>query len=347
MIEVTDRHCRAFLRLFSREIRLYSEMIVTGALLYGDTERFIAFNESEHPLAAQLGGSEPDQLANCAKLIEQYGYDEVNMNVGCPSDRVKNGHFGACLMGEPQRVADCVAAMSEAVSIPVTVKTRLGIDDRDSYPELVHFIRLVSESGCRKFIVHARKAWLKGLSPKQNRTLPPLRYDWVYRLKNDFPGLRFILNGEVTSLTQVASHLQQVDGVMIGRAAYHHPWMLREVDPFLARYNGKGDQAGCTPSSRIDIVRAYLPYVEKQLAQGVYLRHMTRHLFGLFHGQPGGRLWRRYLSEHAVDKAAGIEVIEGALRFVGPHRRGIETALHKVGETAAARGRTGLLQGLA
>ncbi len=347
MIEVTDRHCRAFLRLFSREIRLYSEMIVTGALLYGDTERFIAFDESEHPLAAQLGGSDPDQLANCAKLIEQYGYDEVNMNVGCPSDRVKNGHFGACLMGEPQRVADCVAAMSEAVSIPVTVKTRLGIDDRDSYPELVHFIRLVSESGCRKFIIHARKAWLKGLSPKQNRTLPPLHYDWVYRLKNDFPELRFILNGGVTSLTQIASHLQQVDGIMIGRAAYHHPWMLREVDPFLARYNGKEDQAGYTPSSRIDIVRAYLPYVEKQLAQGVYLRHMTRHLFGLFHGQPGGRLWRRYLSEQAVGKAAGIEVIEGALRFVDPHRREIETALHKVGETAAACGRTGLLQGLA
>jgi len=316
MIEVTDRHCRVFLRLFSRRIRLYTEMIVTGSVIHGDRDRFLGFDSAEHPVAIQLGGSDPSQLSVCAGLAQDYGYDEVNLNVGCPSNRVKNGHFGACLMARPQTVADCVAAMCDTVSIPVTVKTRLGIDDKDSYEELVEFIGRVAQSGCEHFIIHARKAWLSGLSPKENRTIPPLHYDRVYRLKRDFPHLRFTLNGGVTGLDQVAEHFRYVDGVMIGREACHNPWMLRRVDSLLAHRSNPPYADSSAVQSRMDIVEAYLPYVEAQLKRGVYLRHMMRPMLGLFHRQAGAKSWRRYLSEYGPRKNAGIEVIESALKFV-------------------------------
>lgn len=311
MLDVTDRHCRVLLRLLSRRIRLYTEMVVTGSIIHGDRDRFLGMDESEHSVALQLGGSDPAELGFCAGLAEQYGYDEVNLNVGCPSDRVKNGKFGACLMARPELVADCVAAMVSAVAIPVTVKTRIGIDDRDSYDELAHFISLNARAGCEHFIIHARKAWLKGLSPKQNRTVPPLNYDTVYRLKRDFPELKFTLNGGVESLDQGLQHLQQVDGVMIGRQAYHDPWMLREVDQRLF-----GDPGTGLPQTRVQTVERYLPYIERQLDRGVYLRHMTRHMLQLFLGQHGARSWRRYLSEQGPRKGAGIEVVEQALQFV-------------------------------
>lgn len=313
MIDITDRHCRAWLRLFSRQARLYTGMVVTASLMHGERERLLGFDQIEHPVALQLGGNNPKALALCASLAEHRGYDEVNLNVGCPSERVKKGMFGACLMAQPELVADCVAAMVAAVKIPITVKTRIGIDDRDSYQQLQHFIRVNAEAGCKHFIVHARKAWLKGLSPRQNRNIPPLDYARVYQLQKDFPALRFCLNGGVTSLEQAAQHYRQVDGVMIGRQAYHDPWMLTQVDTRLLA-NTHAD----LPTSRLDAVERYLPYVERQLAKGVDLRHMTRHLLSLFLGQAGARNWRRYLSEHSTAKGAGIEVIKQALKFVAP-----------------------------
>jgi tRNA-dihydrouridine synthase A len=311
MLDVTDRHCRAFLRLLSRRARLYTEMVVTGSVIHGDRDRFLGFNDCEHPLAIQLGGSDPVQLAQCARLAEERGYDEVNLNVGCPSDRVKNGMFGACLMAQPELVAECVAAMKAVVSIPVTVKTRIGIDDRDSYGELVNFISLCAEAGCDHFIIHARKAWLSGLSPKENRTIPPLHYDVVYRIKSDFPTLGISLNGGVTDLVQAGKHLQQVDGVMMGRQACLDPWLLTGVDHALF-----DDGAGDIPRSRVEAVERFLPYIEEQLSRGVYLRHMTRHMLQLFHGRPGAKGWRRHLSEYGPRRGAGIEVIEQALQFV-------------------------------
>ena len=313
MLDVTDRHCRAFLRLFSRHTRLYTEMVVSGSIIYGDRDRFLGFDPSEHPVAIQLGGSDPAQLALCAKLAEERGYDEVNLNVGCPSDRVKNGMFGACLMAQPELVAECVGEMIQAVSVPVTVKTRIGIDDMDSYDALHRFIQLNADAGCTHVIVHARKAWLSGLSPKQNREIPPLKYETVYRLKRDFPQLKITLNGGVTSLDEALDHYHHVDGVMMGRQAYQDPWLLTSVDETLfdARIHDE-------PASRIEAIYRYLPYVEKQLSEGVYLRHMTRHILQLFHGQPGAKAWRRYLSEHGPRKNAGIEVIERALEFVAP-----------------------------
>ena len=311
MLDMTDRHCRAFLRLLSKRTRLYTEMMVTGSLIHGDRDRFLQFDSTEHPVAIQLGGSDPAQLALCAGYAEEHGYDEVNLNVGCPSDRVKNGSFGACLMAKPELVAECVGEMISATNIPVTVKTRIGIDDLDSYAALQRFIRLNIEAGCEHFIIHARKAWLSGLSPKENRTVPPLHYDRVYQLKRDFPEVKFSINGGIMSLQQAEEQYRYVDGVMVGRQAYHDPWMLTEVDQQLF-----GEDASDIPENRLQAIERFLPYVEKQLSDGVFLRHMTRHMLQLFHGQGGAKGWRRYLSEHGPRKNAGIEVIEQALRFV-------------------------------
>lgn len=308
MMDWTDRHCRYFHRLISQQAMLYTEMVTTGALIHGDHHRFLQFNPEEHPLAFQLGGSNPRELAICAKMVEDFGYDEVNLNVGCPSDRVQNGRFGACLMLEPDLVADCVAAMGAAVSIPVTVKSRIGVDDRDSYEELTLFIEKVANAGCKTFIVHARKALLKGLSPKQNREIPPLKYDAVYQLKTDFPQLDIILNGGVITLDQTESLLQRLDGVMVGREAYQNPYLLVEVDKRI--FNGAE-----TSKSRYEIMGLLLPYIDGQLAQGIRLNSITRHILGLFHGEPGARAWRRHLSENATAPNAGINVVRDALAF--------------------------------
>lgn len=308
MMDWTDRHCRYFHRLLSKNALLYTEMVTTGALIHGDHQRFLQFNAEEHPVALQLGGSNPRELAICAKMAEDYGYDEVNLNVGCPSDRVQNGRFGACLMLEPALVADCVAAMRAAVSIPVTVKSRIGVDDHDSYPELVHFISTVAAAGCQQFIVHARKAWLSGLSPKQNREVPPLQYELVYQLKIDFPELKFILNGGVTSLTQAEQILAHVDGVMVGREAYQNPYMLAAVDRQLF--------ASDAPElSRNEVVALLMPYIEQQLQAGLRLNTVVRHILGLFHGQYGGRAFRRHLSENATKAGADGSVLSQALTF--------------------------------
>ncbi len=309
MMDCTDRHDRYLLRLISRHVLLYTEMITTGALLYGDNAKFLAYDDREHPVALQLGGSEPDDMARCARMAQDAGYDEVNMNVGCPSDRVKSGRFGACLMVESQRVADCVAAMNAAVTVPVTVKTRIGIDDRDSYQELCAFVEQVAAAGCRVFIIHARKAWLRGLSPKQNREIPPLCYDTVYRLKKDYSDLHVGINGGIRTLDEVDQHLNKVESVMIGREAYRNPHFLSEVD---TRYFG-----GFQPvRSREAILEDYLIYIEQQLAQGVYLKHMARHILGLFQGMPGAKAWRRAISENAYHPDAGCEVIQTAARHV-------------------------------
>ena len=309
MMERTDRFCRYFLRLISRHTLLYTEMITSAALLNGDHGRLLAFDQDEHPVALQLGGSEPADMAACARLAEDHGFDEVNMNVGCPSKRVRAGSFGACLMAEPERVAACVAAMASAVGIPVTVKTRIGIDDQDSYEALAAFISTVSSHGCDTFIVHARKAWLTGLSPKQNRDVPPLRYDIVRRLKQEFPALTIVLNGGVTSLAQAREHLSALDGVMIGREAYHNPYLLAGVDGEI--FND--DRAAPT---RRDIVEAYLPYVARELDRGTRLAHLTRHMTGLYLGQPGARAWRRSVSElAAMDGADGRDLLAAAAKM--------------------------------
>ncbi|MCX7098308.1 MAG: tRNA dihydrouridine(20/20a) synthase DusA [Methylococcales bacterium] len=308
MLDWTDRHCRFFHGLISRHALLYSEMVTTGALLHGDSQRFLQQTPQANPIALQLGGSNPHDLAVCAKMAEDYGYSEVNLNVGCPSDRVQNGRFGACLMAEPTLVADCVSAMSAAVAIPVTVKSRIGIDDQDSYAELLDFIATVAEGGCKTFIVHARKAWLSGLSPKQNRDVPPLRYELVYQLKQDFPNLEIIINGGITSLDQAAAMLEHVDGVMVGREAYHNPYLLASVDQrFYAAQSG--------PLTRYEIVAQLLPYIQGQLKAGVRLNSVTRHILGLFHGQPGARGWRRYLSEHVGLLGADEKVVVHALTY--------------------------------
>jgi len=309
MMDWTDRHCRYFLRLVSPRVRLYTEMITTAALLHGDRGRLLAFDASEHPVALQLGGSEPGELAACARLARDRGYDEVNLNVGCPSDRVQSGRFGACLMLESDRVANCVRAMRDAVSLPVTVKCRLGVDERDSYAELVDFVGSLVDAGLEHLIVHARKAWLQGLSPKQNREVPPLDYARVYRLKEDFPQLQMDINGGFTTAEAVAEQLRRVDGVMIGRAAYHDPWLLVRVESSV-------DSRATGLLSRHQVAEAMLPYVERELAEGVRLQQIARHMLGLFSGQPGARAWRRYLSEHAHRDGAGPQVLENALRCV-------------------------------
>ena len=308
MLDWTDRYCRFFHRLISQHALLYTEMVTTGALIHGDHHRFLQFDVVENPVAFQLGGSHPQDLASCAKMVEDYGYAEVNLNVGCPSDRVQNGRFGACLMADPALVAECVAAMIQAVAIPVTVKSRIGIDDLDSYEELVHFVATISDAGCKTFIVHARKAWLSGLSPKQNRDVPPLRYDLVYQLKKDFPKLEIIINGGITSLEQAEEMLSQVDGVMVGREVYHNPYLLADVD---RRFYGAVNDG----FSRQAIVALLIPYVQEQLKADVRLNSITRHILGLFHGEPGARGWRRYISENVSKSGADEQVILEALKF--------------------------------
>jgi tRNA-dihydrouridine synthase A len=319
MMEWTDRHCRYFLRQISRHCRLYSEMVTSAALLRGDPERLLDFHPAEHPLALQLGGSDPVELAQAARLGEASGYDEINLNLGCPSDRVRSGRFGACLMAQPERVADCVAAMTAAVAVPVTVKTRIGIDDQDSYEALAAFVERLAAAGCRTFIVHARKAILKGLSPKENRNIPPLRYEVVYRLKNEFPGLTIVLNGGIRQLDEAAVHLGHVDGVMVGREAYHNPCVLSRVD---ARFFA---DPGDVPD-RVLIVERMLPYIERELSAGSELKHITRHMLGLFQRVPGARAWRRHLSEHANRAGAGPEVLLDALAVAGAVGEEEETA---------------------
>lgn len=306
MLDWTDRHCRYFLRLISRHTLLYTEMVTTGALIHGDRERHLGFDQAENPIAVQLGGSDPAELAQCARMAEDYGYDEVNLNVGCPSDRVQSGFFGACLMAKPELVAECVSAMGEAVDIPVTVKHRIGIDEQDSYEELQRFVDLNQQAGCEVFVVHARKAWLQGLSPKQNRDVPPLRYDTAARLKADFPHQQFVLNGGIQTLQAARDHLDRFDGVMMGRAIYHDPFLLAEADSLIY-----GDAP--IPFTRHDIVDAFLPYVQARLEEGTALKHLTRHILGLFQGQPGAKHWRRHISENAYKPGAGIEVIRDAL----------------------------------
>ena len=308
MLDWTDRHCRYFHRLLSQHALLYTEMVTTGALIHGDKQRFLQFNASENPVAFQLGGSNPKDLALCAKMVAEYGYDEINLNVGCPSDRVQNGSFGACLMAEPALVAECIAAMAQVVSIPVTVKSRIGIDDKDSYEELVHFIGTIADTGCKTFIVHARKAWLKGLSPKQNREVPPLDYERVYQLKRDFPALEIVINGGITTLEQASLMLEQVDGVMVGREVYQNPYILAGVDNLL--YGDITD-----PVSRQDIVRSLIPYIQEQLRLGLRLNNVSRHILGLFHGEPGARGWRRYISENVSKVGADETVILRALEY--------------------------------
>ena len=293
MMDYTDRHCRYLLRLLSKHVHLYTEMVTTGALLHGDQKRHLQFNVCEHPVALQLGGSDPKALAQCTAFATQWGYDEINLNVGCPSDRVQSGQFGACLMKQPQWVADCVAAMRTVTDKPVTVKTRLGVDDYDGYDFAKQFVETVAAAGCRIFIIHARKAWLQGLSPKANRTIPPLHYDRVYRLKQDFPELTIIINGGINTLDAITAHLQQTDGVMIGRAAYHHLYWIAECAQQLL-----GEHTAGLPT-RWQILEAYVAYMKNQVEQGVPLSAMLRHVLGLFHGAPQAKRWRRLLVENA------------------------------------------------
>ena len=310
MMDWTDRHCRAFHRVLSRRTLLYTEMVTTGAVLHGDRERLLGFDAVEHPVALQLGGSDPVDLAASAKIGEALGYDEINLNVGCPSDRVQSGRFGACLMREPALVADCMAAMIDAVTVPVTVKCRIGVDDQDPEQSLFELVDLSARAGVRSFVVHARKAWLKGLSPKENRDIPPLDYPLVYWLKRERADLTIVINGGVASLDEAQAHLAAgVDGVMLGRAAYHEPGLLGEVD---RRLFGE-----TTPDmGMFEAVEAYRPYIADQLERGVHLAAITRHMLGLFHGLPGARAWRRILTVEGCRAGAGLEVVDAALAAV-------------------------------
>ncbi len=307
MMDWSDRHCRYFWRLLTRESLLYTEMITTGALIHGDIARHLAFDSSEHPIAVQLGGNDANDLAHCAKLCEEHGYDEVNLNVGCPSDRVKSGAFGACLMNHPKTVADGIKAMRDKVDIPVTIKCRIGVDDNDSYEALCNFVSLNADAGCEVFIIHARKAWLSGLSPKQNREVPPLDYPRVFQLKQDFPDLSIVLNGGLKTIDDCQQALKQLDGVMIGREAYQNPSMLHEVDSAIY------DANAAEFASTLAVAHRFAEYMDTQLTKGVRLNHMTRHLLGLFNGQPGARLYRRHLSENANKLGAGTDVFMTAL----------------------------------
>ena len=315
MMGWTDRHARYFLRLITKHTLLYTEMVNTGALLHnkqkvGEQKRFLAFHEAEHPLALQLGGSDPQALAQCATLAEDAGFDEVNLNVGCPSDRVKSGHFGACLMAHPKLVADCVAAMKAKVSIPVTVKCRIGIDDMEGYQPLEHFVETVAGGGCDTFIVHARKAWLQGLSPKQNREIPPLVYDYVHRLKDEKPELNIVINGGIKSMEVTQQQLTHVDGVMLGREAYYNPYILASVDQNLYK------DADATVKSREDIANQMCDYIDAEIAKGTELHSITRHMLGLYHGCSGAKAWRRHLSEQAHSLGADSAVLKAALVHV-------------------------------
>jgi len=309
MMDWTDRHCRFFHRILTRQARLYTEMVTTGAMIHGPRDRLLAYDRAEHPVALQLGGSEPGDLALCARIAQDAGYDEINLNIGCPSERVQRGAFGACLMREPDLVGDGVAAMRAAVKIPVTVKCRIGVDDQDPREALFGFVERVARAGCQTFVVHARKAWLKGLSPKDNREIPPLDYSLVHELKQARSDLTIIINGGVTTLEQARAHLAHVDGVMMGRAAYQTPWLLADVDATIFG-------ASRTVASRAQALEAFKPYVARELGRGAPLNTMTRHVLGLFNGLPGARSYRRHLSEKAVKPRAGLAVIDEALALV-------------------------------
>jgi tRNA-dihydrouridine synthase A len=309
MMDWTDRHCRVFHRLMTRRARLYTEMLTTGAIIHGDRKRLLGFDASEHPVALQLGGSDPRDLMTSAKIGEDFGYDEINLNVGCPSDRVKDGRFGACLMAEPALVAACVDAMKRTVGIPVTVKCRIGIDDQDPEIALDTLARSVIAAGADALIVHARKAWLNGLSPKENRNIPPLDYNIVYRLKASLPDVPVVINGGIASLAEAKRHLGFVDGIMLGRAAYQEPWRLLTADPELF-----GEAA--THATMKDVLEAVMPYIERELRQGVRLHSITRHFVGAFHGVPGARAFRRYLAENGVKPGAGVNVLRDAIALV-------------------------------
>lgn len=305
----SDHNCRYFWRLLTKQALLYTEMVTTGALIHGDRARFLHYNAEEHPVALQLGGSDPKDLARCALWAQEWGYNEVNINCGCPSDRVQSGMFGACLMAKPDLVADCVKAMRDNCDIPVTVKHRIGIDHMESYEQLMSFILPVAAAGCSVFIVHARKAWLQGLSPKENREIPPLNYDWVYQLKQDLPHLTIVINGGIQSIDECQDHLEHVDGVMLGREAYQNPWMLAQVDEALFRMDSP-------LKSRDDVIAALLPFAEQHLALGGQLNHVTRHILGLYQGVPGAKKFRRHLSENAYKKEAGISILAEAHALV-------------------------------
>ena len=309
MMDWTDRHYRFFMRQLTKRTLLYTEMVTTGALLHGDRARHLDFSPEELPLALQLGGDDPIDLAECARLAQDWGYSEVNLNVGCPSNRVQRGNFGACLMAQPEVVRDAVAAMRQAVSIPVTVKHRIGVDELDSYEDMRNFVSVVSQAGAARFSVHARKAWLKGLSPKENRTIPPLRYEDVHRFKREFPHLNIEINGGIKTFAEVEKHLTYVDGVMLGRAAYETPYLFATADQ---TFYG----ADTLPPTRREVVEKMLPYIEAWLARDLYLNHITRHMLNLFAGQPGAKAWRRYLSENVHKPGAGVEVMQAALRQV-------------------------------
>lgn len=306
MMDWTDRHCRYFLRLFNRHVQLYTEMVTTGALLHADKHRFLRFAEQEHPVILQLGGADPTDLARCSQFAEDYGYDAVNLNVGCPSDRVQKNKIGACLMAEPNLVADCISTMQAAVKIPVTIKHRIGIDDLNSYENLYKFVETVAQTGCQTFIVHARIAILQGLSPKENREIPPLRYQDVYQLKKDFPHLDIQINGGIKTVDDIQQHWQHTDGVMIGREAYHNPYILAQALKFW------GED---TPTPH-QILENFLPFMEQELANGVPLMQMTRHILGLFQGMAGARKWRQHLSTYAHQRNQGIELVKEAASFV-------------------------------
>ncbi|USG62929.1 tRNA dihydrouridine(20/20a) synthase DusA [Sneathiella marina] len=305
MMDWTDRHDRYFLRLITSRALLYTEMVTTGAILFGDADRHLRFDPAEQPVALQLGGSSPDDLAKCCEIADTYGYQEINLNVGCPSDRVQNGRFGACLMAEPKTVAACVAAMKSATSLPVTVKNRIGIDNLDSYAHLTEFTETVAAAGCETFIIHARKAWLTGLSPKENRTIPPLDYDRVYQLKQDYPNLEIIINGGIQSTDEIDRHIEQVDGVMIGREAYQNPYFLAQIDKL---YFGLEE----TAPERREVVERILPYIDREMAKGVPLKSISRHMLGLFQGRPGAKAWRRHISENAHLEGATPSLLEDA-----------------------------------
>lgn len=310
MMDWTDRHCRSFHRILAPDALLYTEMVTTGAVLHGDRDRLLGFSPAEHPLALQLGGSDPAELAECGRIAERRGFDEINLNVGCPSDRVQKGRFGACLMLEPGLVRDCIAALRDAVDLPVTVKCRLGVDDRDSYAYFSDFVQTVADSGCGTFIVHARKAWLSGLSPKENRQIPELRYEWVYRLKQERPDLTVVLNGGVGSVAEIRAHLRAVDGVMLGRSAYQSPWLLAEAQSaFFARPGA---------ASREEAVAAFSAYLADQVGHGVAVKNVSRHVLGLFQGRPGARRWRRYIAEHAHLDDRNSDLLRQALAQMAP-----------------------------
>lgn len=309
MMDRTDRHYRYFMRQITRRTLLYTEMVTSMAIRYGNPERLLGFTADENPLVLQVGGDDPQLLAHCARVAAAFGYSEINLNVGCPSDRVQTGNFGACLMAQPERVADCVAAMMAAAPLPVSVKHRIGIDNMDRYEDMAHFVSVVSATGCQRFSVHARKAWLQGLSPKDNRTVPPLRYSEVHRLKRDFPDLHIEINGGFQTLEQVKVQLASVDAVMVGRAAYDNPYLFAYADQEIF-----GEDTA--PPTRHQVVRAMLPYIDQWTSQGLKLNSITRHMMHLFHGQPGSRIWRRYITERGCQPGAGAQVVAAALDLV-------------------------------